>query len=288
MKLEMSTHEAAANETSAAETTSTAPSQEPTGGIKSVEKAALLLRVFAQMRGAARLVDVAAAAGMSPSMTRAYLISLIRSDLIRQNLDTGRYDLGPAAAEIGFAALARMDFLQLGKAALLELSEKFGETVMLTAWNIRGPVVIAKVDGPRTSVYEVRIGSHVSLVPTSTGHIFIAYLPRSMWGPLLGERYGFGAHPVKPLSETQIVRIRRQVRKTGVSIVDASPTLPGFGGISAPVFDHDDKLLAAITIIVPSEDVKRAAHRKTAAELVRVAARLSRQLGASQANAMGS
>lgn len=263
-----------------ADESSGAQPRDSTGGVKSVEKAALLLHTLAQMRGAARLVDLAAAAGMSRSMARAYLISLMRTDLICQNVDTGRYDLGPAAAEIGFASLARMDFLQMGKAAIVGLSEKVGETVILTTWNVRGPVVVAKVDGPRTSVYEIRIGSHVSLEPTSTGHIFMAYLPREMWQPLLSEVYGAGAHPVKPLSEAQIERIVRQIRKAGVSIQETSPTLPGFGGVSAPVFDRDSRLVAAVTVVLPTGKVEKAPQARVIAELVRITGTLSRQLGA--------
>lgn len=254
--------------------------QESVGGIKSVEKAAVLLQALVQMRGPARLVDLAAAAGMSRSMARAYLISLLRSDLIRQNVETGRYDLGPAAAAIGFAALARIDFLQLAKAAMIDLSEQIQETVILTVWNVKGPVVVAKADGSRSAVYDIRIGSHVSLEPTSTGHIFIAYLPQEMWLPLLGEVYGFGEAPVTPMSKSEIECVIREIRKTRISVMDVSPTLPGFGGISAPVFDQDNQLKGVMTVVISSAKLAKQPKVGVIKALTAAAMKLSHQLGA--------
>lgn len=249
-------------------------------GIKSVEKAALLLQALSETRHPMRAVDLAAAAGMTRSMVRAYLVSLTRVGLLRQDPDTGRYDFGPVASAIGFAALARMDFLSLARGALRELSERTGETVLLATWNVNGPVIVAKMDGHRAVVYDIRIGSHVSLETTSTGRIFLSYLPQSTWKPLLGKVYGYrDPATVTAPSEEDLQNIISMTRKDGLAVSESSPTLPGFGGISAPVFDREGHLQGAITMVIPTGGRDRDALTRLVQEVKDTADALSSQLG---------
>lgn len=245
-------------------------------GIKSVEKAAQILHALARSKGSLRLVDLAAEAGMSRSMARGYLVSLIRSGLIDQDGESGRYDLGPAAVDLGFAALSRMDFLKTAYATLRELSATVRETAILSVWNAQGPVVVAKVDG-RDTVYEIRIGAYVTLEPTSTGHVFMAFLPRDLWAPLLGR--ASSTRGTAPLTASQIDALIAQIRATGVSVVKSTPTIAGFGGISAPVFDEHGELHAAITIVGPSGMFDEETTASKVNELLLATRSLSRSLG---------
>ena len=89
------------------------------GGIRSIEKGALILRCMRDAGGPLRLSDLARRAGMSRSMAHGYLVSLVRAGLVEQDRDTGRYDLGEDALQLGLAALTRTNS---GRARMVAIS----------------------------------------------------------------------------------------------------------------------------------------------------------------------
>jgi len=70
-------------------------------GIQSVEIGLRVAKVLADSPGALQLKELAARAGLSPSKTHRYLVSLARGGLVQQ-VD-GRYDLGGMALDFGTA-----------------------------------------------------------------------------------------------------------------------------------------------------------------------------------------
>ena len=78
-------------------------------GIQSVEVGFALLQVLAQGPGAWMLRDLAARAGMPAAKAHRYLVSFQRLGLVVQDSRTTRYDLGPAALQLGLSARARLD-----------------------------------------------------------------------------------------------------------------------------------------------------------------------------------
>ena len=81
------------------------------GGIQALDAALAVLRVLRSFDGPATLSDIAREAGMPPSKVHRYLASFIHAGLAVQRERSGRYDLGPEAAELGVAAISRNDFV---------------------------------------------------------------------------------------------------------------------------------------------------------------------------------
>jgi DNA-binding IclR family transcriptional regulator len=234
-------------------------------GIKSVEKAGQILQALGDADGPLRLVDLAERVGMPRSMAHGYLVSLLRTGLVKQDASTGLYDLGETTLQLGLVALARVDFLKLGREAVAELSQSVGETVLLSVWSEKGPIVVAKVESRHDSVFEVRIGSVVRLT-TATGHVFMAFLPRREWEPVRAAGVD-GA----PLDEAEIQRIVAEVRTSGVAHAQVI-RIPNFVAVAAPVFDHEGSVKATLTIVGQPEGMN-------VPELKRVCDNLSRKLG---------
>jgi hypothetical protein len=75
------------------------------------------------------LKDLAAAAGMSAAKAHRYLVSFQRLGLVTQDPRSTRYDLGPAALQLGLAALARLDPVRWRASAC-----RAGWTASATRW----------------------------------------------------------------------------------------------------------------------------------------------------------
>jgi hypothetical protein len=93
-------------------------------GIQSIEVGTRLLRALAANGRAMMLRDIARNAGMPAAKAHRYLVSFMRMGLVEQDANTGRYDLGEFALELGLASLARLDPVRLAGPVLDDLCER--------------------------------------------------------------------------------------------------------------------------------------------------------------------
>ena len=89
---------------------------------------------------------------MTASKAHKYLVSFARGGLVSQSTETGRYDLGPLAIEMGFASLRRLNVVEFAQDTLNELRDALDLTAVLTIWSNRGPTIIRRADNSREVV----------------------------------------------------------------------------------------------------------------------------------------
>lgn len=247
-------------------------------GIQSLEKGLRVLTAIQHAGRAMRLNDVAAAAGMTPSMAHGYLVSLVRTGFVAQDRLSGLYDLGDSALQLGLASLSRTDFLSLARASISELAAVLGETVTLAVWNGDAPVVVDKIEGRSDSVYEIKVGSLVRLWPTATGRVFMANLPNAEWEHHLRVLMRQGGEG--ETSTARFITELTEVRAEGYAAT-LPATVPDFSAVAAPVFDHRGHLKAVITVLGRQDGFDIAPSGPPLTATLRVARSLSGRLGAS-------
>jgi DNA-binding IclR family transcriptional regulator len=121
------------------------------------------------------LRDVARNAGMPAAKARRYLVSFMRMGLVEQDANTGRYDLGEFALELGLASLARLDPVRLAGPVLDDLCEQIGETVALAMWGNHGATCVRWVEAGGPVTVTLRTGVVLPLTTSATGLAFAAF-----------------------------------------------------------------------------------------------------------------
>jgi DNA-binding IclR family transcriptional regulator len=260
-----------------------APRLKPSSaGIQSIEVGIPLLHALARARSAQALTALAAAVGMTPGKAHKYLSSFIRCGLVTQSEAGGRYDLGPFALELGLAAMRRLDVMDLAQAALDELRDRVGTTVSMAVWANRGPTIVRWAETPDIMSLTIRIGTVMPLLTSSFGRIFAAYLDRRLTQDLIRSEI---ADPKGPAARAGL-RTLRDVDKllaefrahrmsVAVNLVD-----PGRAAICAPVFEHGNRMVAAISVVGVAGRLDTAWEGKPARALAATVSGLSRRLGA--------
>jgi len=231
-----------------------------------------LIRVLQESGAKMPLKRLAQFAGMSPSNAHLYLVSFGRLGLVVQDPITTYYGLGPYAIELGLAALRQLDVADLARGALEALSEELRQSVYLSVWANKGPTIIVKIDAHLNVPLAIRIGYVLPLTSSATGQVFLTHLSERDVEPILAQEIRTTAQRNKAIAD-----IRRIVKRDGVGLSDSS-LYEGFGAISAPVFDHEDRIAAAITVLGPSNSLKVAANSPAATALKDAAAKLTRSL----------
>jgi len=249
-------------------------------GIQSVEIGLLVAKKLAESPGALQLKELAARSGLSASKTHRYLVSLVRAGLVQQ-ID-GRYDLGHSALGLGLAALARIDVVRMASPALASVRDRTGETTFLAIWGHNGPTIVRWEESSQPVTVNVRVGSIMPLLTSATGRLFAAFLPPEQTKAMLRSEMQ-NLRKRESTSGTRRVlnefrRLQVKIRSTGLSPADGTQ-LASVSALSAPIFDVDGRIVAAITSLGPRGDFDSSVQGAPAKILLAVTRELSAALG---------
>lgn len=223
-------------------------------GIQSIEVGVPLLRVLADHGAPMMLRDLAAVAGMPAAKAHRYLVSFVRTGLVTQDPLSGRYDLGHFALDLGLASLARLDAVRVATPVLDALGEEIGETVALAVWGNMGPTIVRWVDSRRPISVNLRTGAVMPLLHSAIGLCFVAFFDSPLLQRRIEEELRINARGEDiraPMTRAQLDALTAEAREHGLSRVVGS-VIPGINAFSAPIFNHDGKMAAAITGLGPA------------------------------------
>jgi len=260
---------------------SSKPAPAPRGqrGIQSVEVGGQLLRALAHHGRPMALKDLAREAGMTPAKAHPYLVSFGKLGLIEQTNASGHYGLGALAMQLGLISLQQFDPVRLATPRLPELARVLGHTVAIAVWGNRGATIVRIEEAPSAVHVNMRHGTVLTLRGTASGRLFAAYLPVADVQAALALEAGSTARIDRAFA-TELERIREERVSRAV---DAA--VPGVSALAAPVFNGQGQIVLSLTAIGPSAIFDTATGGALVRELSRVAAELSSQLGAPNADA---
>jgi DNA-binding IclR family transcriptional regulator len=250
-------------------------------GIQSIEVGSTLLEVLSRAHSALSLSELSRQADMSASKAHRYLVSLLRTGLVLQDPVTNRYDVGALSLKLGLAALNRTDLVRFGIEAATWLNRELDTTVLLCVWGNFGPTVVAMYNSSDLMIQNVNVGTVLPLTRSATGRVFLAYMPRRTTAQQVKQELK------GPLTHLPISRVRtsadiedviKKVRKQRLGTTQGD-VVPGQSALAAPVFDHEGRIVAALTLIGASDKVDMSVPNSPAQTLLRTADMVSQRLG---------
>lgn len=258
----------------------TLKTKRPQQGVQGVEIGLHLAFELAKSRGPMALGDLARAAGLPASKAHRYLVSLCRSGLVEQDARSGRYDLGRGALVLGLEAQRRLDEFRLADAALDELFDLTQLTVGLVIWGDQGPTVVRRKEGVHAVTVSTRVGSHMSVLSTSAGQMFAAYLPRRVVEPFIKAAFAANSGPSAGpnIERASYEALLAEIREKGWSRRRGDSYL-GIDAVCAPVFDREGALEMVITVMGARGAVDLEPESPAVQALVKTTKSLSERLG---------
>lgn len=246
--------------------------------IQSIEVGMRVLRALTEQRRPLPLKELAQLADMPPGKAHPYLVSFMATDMVKQSPLTGHYELGPAALQMGLAALQQLDPLTEASQEAALLAARADLSVALAVWGHLGPTVV-RLDEPRYPLHvNLRVGTVMSVFNTITGRVFAAYLPEKMVRTMLEDEHrrvvggADGAFDSPPVQQ-----MLAEIRATGMGRGLSMPQ-PGVNTLCAPVFDAAGRIALVMTMIGPAgvfdADIDSAAGRMLRAHADNVSRRL--------------
>ena len=191
--------------------------------------------------GPLQLKEIAIRAGMAPGHVHQYLASFAMLDVVVQDPDTNRYELGPYALTLGLAAFRRLDVLERAKLPMKRLERETSQTVLLSIWANHGPTIIASVTGAEPLSLRLMVG-YVMSTQSASGRVFLAHLPKWKTRSIVASERHAGRMPSKATEADLKNIVRMGVSESLLGRTD------GYASIAAPVRNDSADVCAVLTL----------------------------------------
>ena len=255
--------------------------KEERNGVLAAEVVLQVLCAFVGAEPRIMLKTLAARARMHPAKVHRYLVSLCRLGFVRQDPETGLYQLSDGALRLGLAATEVIDPVAVSRPILRTLRETTQLSAILALWDVTGPVVALREIHPAPLTLFTRVGSSLPLLATSTGWTFCAWLPHGTVERAIAHARALPASPEtrKWLQHPERMEgLLKAIRRKGVSY-STGQLNSSVHGLSAPVFDGSGHIACVVSVLGAAGQVDLDLEGPTAQALKDAAARISLELG---------
>jgi len=215
----------------------------------------------------------------SPKTTiHRMLLTLESLGYVQQNPQSLGYMASIKIFELGGKVAQNLNLIQIAKPLMIKLSEKTGETINLGILDGTDVICIDKVESKQRLKLDQPIGSRAKAYHTGIGKAILAYLSE-------GERARlFSKHTItlgtsKSLKTVSAIeKDLERGREQGYS-VDNGEYITGVACVGAPVFDHNSKVVAGLSIAGPALRINGRNIESLAKLVKETAALISKELG---------
>ena len=219
------------------------------GKVPSVERALGCLEVLATSHESLSLADVARILSAPKSSVLMLLRTLVDLGYVERG-DDERYAINPALMGYGSGWIGGKQgvLVRIAWQNLKQLTESVQETCFLAhITNEYALRFLAKVVSPREIRYDVSMRKLSVPHKTASGRAILAY-----WDDAQMKDYiaNWSAADIPASDRVDRARLKEQllsIRNTGIALI-VDEWVAGATGVSAPIFDSDQKPIAAITV----------------------------------------
>jgi len=220
------------------------------GGVQSVDRALAVLEILAR-DGHAGVSEIAEEMGIHKSTVSRLLGSLVSREMVHQNSERGKYQLGFGILRLASSIPGRLSLVREARPVLEALAEEFKETVNLAVLRSNFAVNVDQAMGPSTLATYDWVGSLTPLHATSSGKVLLAGLPADERARILKET-GLPARTPRTITdrktlETQLLDVARQ----GYGVVREEFEI-GLTSMAVPVYNHVGTVIGAVSISGPA------------------------------------
>jgi DNA-binding IclR family transcriptional regulator len=205
------------------------------------------------LRSGYSLTELATAVEASKSTVLRLLSPLLEARLVEQRSD-GSYAIGVGAVTLGSAYLRDLDLRAVAQPVLARLAYDANETAHLVVYSEGQVVYVDKQAGPSPIQMASRVGDRADVHSTGAGKAILAHLPDRDFRRVVAS--GLPAHtPSTLITSDDLAADLSGVRARGFSVDDVENE-HGIRCVAAPVFDHNEKVVAAISLAGPADRIK--------------------------------
>jgi DNA-binding IclR family transcriptional regulator len=208
-----------------------------------LDKGLDILELLSGVDGGLTQAEIAKRLGRSPNEFYRMLDRLVRRGYVTR-LDGDRYSLTLKLFGLAQLHAPVRRLVSYATPLMRELAEITYQANQLVVFDRGSAVVISQQEAPGYWGISIRVGSHISLFDTGSGHVLLAFRPQDERAMMIAEH---SRSTDKPALGSDFFSRLDQVRDRGYEMM-ASLQTAGVYNLSAPVQAPDGRAIAALTV----------------------------------------
>lgn len=208
-----------------------------------LDKGLDILELLAGVDGGLTQAEVGKRLARSPNEFYRMLDRLVRRGYVTK-IDGDRYALTLKLFGLAQLHAPVRRLVSYATPLMRELAERSRQANQLVVFDRGSAVVIAQQEAPGYWGISIRVGSHISLFDTGSGHVLLAFRSPDERAMMIAEHLGSSERPAQP---AEFFERLDQIRDRGYEMM-ASLQTAGVYNLSAPVLGPDGKAIAALTV----------------------------------------
>ncbi|MBT8159946.1 MULTISPECIES: IclR family transcriptional regulator [Arthrobacter] len=222
----------------------------PGGGVQSVDRALQILEILAR-QGHAGVSEIAEEMGVHKSTVFRLMGSLVSREIVRQNTERGKYQLGFGILRLASSVPGRLSLVHEARTVLEGLADTYKETVNLAVLRSNYAVNVDQAMGPSTLATYDWVGGLTPLHATSSGKVMLAAL-RVEDRDRIFKEVGLGPRTSRTVTDRAVLEGQLlEVSRNGYSIVHDELEI-GLTAAAAPIYNHMGEVIGAVSISGPA------------------------------------
>jgi DNA-binding IclR family transcriptional regulator len=217
--------------------------------ISSVEKALDILMEFTRAGREIGTGELSQSIGFHAATVSRLLRILRQKGFLQHNEKTRKFALGPSSFELGrtIFRLLQGNLLQISLPYLVDLCEEVGETVVLEAMSGGDLVVTYIAQGRHSLTVAPKIGNKIPMHVSPGAKAILAFSdPKTVDNMLEGELQAYTPNTIT--NKIALKRSLGEIKRQGFAFSREEMAL-GVHAMGSPVFDHDNRPVAAVVIV---------------------------------------
>jgi DNA-binding IclR family transcriptional regulator len=246
--------------------------------VHSVVVAAKLLEYLAESGRPQRVTDIAAHLGMTKARVSRHLSTLSDLGLVARMPDKSGYRLGPTLFRLSNAALDQYEITNIAYRYMVVLRNQIQESLLLAIPAGGDALIVSTIASGKTLSPQLVRGTRWSIPTSPTASVILAFSPEFVRERVLARRSEREPEREVMLDPTaqraEFVDIQRRFYA-----YHEDPHDSGFSVLSAPIFDHAERLEAALTVVMNHRPGAINQETRYLRQLKETAIEISRALG---------
>jgi len=244
--------------------------------VHSVERALVILEALGRNPQGYGCTELGQLLNLHKSTVYRLVSTLLSYGFVEKDPHNDKYRLGIKIMHLGLEALNGLDFRKVAMPYIQELVQISRETVQLAVLEGSSVLVVERDHSPEAIT--VNLGLRGEVHCTAEGKLLMAYLTPDKASGILRER-PMRQYTINTITEiSQMISHLEKIRSQGFAI-NAEEMVEGVRAIAAPVFDHNGRNIAALSIAGPSSRLSLERIYRLVTVLKETCASISMQLG---------
>lgn len=245
--------------------------------VKSILKAFQIIEELDRF-GELSIAELSQSLSMNKATVHRLVNTVKEAGYVVQSADTKKYANSIKLYTIGSHIVQRAGVKEVARPYLEAVAEKTKETINLSMYSGHQIVYIDMIESASAIKVGVRIGTALPMYCTGMGKSVLAFLSEEALHEVL-HNTSFQkrtAHTVE--NKEQLLEQLEGIRKNGCAM-DNEEFAEGLISFAAPIFDHQNYPIAAVSISMPKLRYDESAHKQYVALIKGTASKISKELG---------